>query len=101
MVLQLGSSPCPFAGLGTLMGGFGSVVETVCARSCVSKILCTVGMRTTDLPFAAVAFEGEEVELVTVWMLAVGADRLYVCCCHVGRRRVIVGKIRCARRGHV
>ena len=58
-------------------------------------------MRTTDLPFAAVAFEGEEVELVTVWMLAVGTDCLDVCGCHIGRRGVVVGKIRCARRGHV
>lgn len=72
------------------IGGLDSMCYVMCQWS-----FGTAGNWATDLPFTAVALEGEKVELVTVWMLAVGANCLYVRCCHVGGRRVVVGKVRC------
>ena len=46
---------CPFSGVGAFVGGFGAVIEAVGS-------------------FAGFAAEGEEVELVAVGVLTVGAD---------------------------
>ena len=54
-----GATPRPVSGFRTFVCGFGSVVEAKCAE-------------------AGFAAEWEEVELVAVWVLAVGADEGWV-----------------------
>jgi len=60
----------PFAGVGALVRVFGSVVKAECG-------------------FAGIAAEGQEVELMAVGELAVGADGFEVCRVHFGIGRVL------------
>jgi hypothetical protein len=60
----------PFAGVGAFVRVFGSVVKAECR-------------------FAGVTAEGEEVELMAVGELAVGADGFEVCGVHFGVGRAL------------
>lgn len=94
-LVGLGSSARPFAGVRTLMGGLCSVVKAeLAAMGCWWTVRDITVVGNTHLPFAALTFEGEEVQLPAEWHLAVRADGLYIAYGHLAVTRAVFAGIR-------